>query len=118
MEVFIKHDLMYNNRVQYIIVEKDRQSEPVSSANNASSLLNHCCNVEKSPVLPFPRVFHCGCNRSFQYKRLEKYVCLVYSKAVDGGFCWFCALLARHSKLTVLVNKPFVTFSQGTQGHP
>ena len=49
--------------------------------------------------------------RSFQYKWIEKYAWLVYSKAVYRGFCRFCALFARlRSKLSVLVNKAFVTW--------
>ena len=58
--------------------------------------------------LPFPRVIHCCCNRSFQYKWLRKCAELVYGKAVDGGFCRFCAFFARRkSKLSAHVNKPF-----------
>ena len=48
------------------------------------------------------------CNRSFQIKWLEQYPWLVYSKALDGGFCKYCALFAKdRSKCNVLVNKPF-----------
>ena len=37
--------------------------------------------------------------------------CYSFHKAVDGGFCRFCALFARHrNKLGVLVNKAFVTW--------
>ena len=56
----------------------------------------------------FPRTFSNGCYRSFQYKWLEKYPWLVYSKVVNGGFCKFCALFSRNrDSLGMLVNKPF-----------
>ena len=50
-----------------------------------------------------------GCNRSFKNKWLETYSpWLVYSLALDGGFCIACALFSmnRESK-GILVNKPF-----------
>ena len=43
-------------------------------------------------MFKFPKVFDSGCNRSFQIKWLEQYPWLVYSKALDGGFCKYCAL--------------------------
>ena len=82
------------------------------SSLNAGQKFKLLTDHDKPSVdFPFPRVFHCGCNRSFQCKWLEKYALLIYSKPVDGGFCRFCTLFARHiSKPTVLVNKPFVTW--------
>ena len=98
-----------------LVIEKDRQSESVSSSYKqrffvfsageyaeVSDVLNDlgyikpmmCCeeiscavcslsagqkykllteHYKLSVDFPFPRVFHCGCNRSFQYKWLEKY---------------------------------------------
>ena len=59
----------------------------------------------------FPKTFSSGCNRSFQYRWLEKYPWLVYSKQLDGGFCKFCAIFARNREtLGVLVNKPFTNW--------
>ena len=59
----------------------------------------------------FPKVFHSGCNRSFQYKGLDKYPWLIYSKILDGGFCKYCVLFAQNRKsLGFLVNKPFTTW--------
>ena len=67
----------------------------------------------------FPKTFNSGCNRSFQYRWLEKYW-LLYSKHLDG-FCKFCALFARNrEKLGVLVNKPFtnwVKVNNTCEGH-
>ena len=37
----------------------------------------------------FKPTFSSGCNRSFQYRWLEKYAWLVYSKQLDGEFCKF-----------------------------
>ena len=60
--------------------------------------------------VPFPRVFHWICNRSFQHKHGWKSICMVSLQALDGGFCKFCILFARHRiKLSVIVNKPFAT---------
>ena len=59
----------------------------------------------------FPITFSNGCNQSFQYRWLEKYPWLVYSKRLDGGFCKFCVLFVRNrEKLGVLVNKPFTSW--------
>ena len=61
-----------------------------------------------SPSFTFPKVFDCGCNRSFQATWLEKYPWLVYSKVLDGGFCKYCALFVKdRDKCSVLVNRPF-----------
>ena len=88
--------------------EVSRAVSELSAGQKYKLLTDH---YKPNADFPFPCVFHCGCNRSFQYKWLEKYEWLVYSKALDGGFCRFCALFARHrSKLNVLVNKPFVTW--------
>ena len=59
-------------------------------------------------VFKFPKTFDSGCNRSFQVNWLKQYPWLVYSKALDGGFCKYCALFVKdRSKCNVLVNKPF-----------
>ena len=56
----------------------------------------------------FKPTFSSGCNRSFQYRRLEKYPWLVYSKQLDLEFCKFCDIFARNRETPgVLVNKPF-----------
>ena len=58
-----------------------------------------------------PKTFRNGCYRSFQYRWLQKYPWLVYSKAVDGRFCKFCASFSKNrAKLDVLVNKHFTTW--------
>ena len=61
------------------------------------------------PYIDF--IFQKTFNRSFQHRWLEEYPWLVYSKAVNGEFCKFCALFAKNrAKLGVLVNKPFTTW--------
>ena len=69
-------------------------------------------HFQPTPSYPFPRVYSNGCFRQFQYRWLAKYhPWLVYSKAVDGGFCIFCALFATsRNKLGVLVNRPFTAW--------
>ena len=59
-------------------------------------------------VFKFLKTFDSGCNRSFQVNWLKQYPWLVYSKALDGDFCKYCALFVKdRSKCNVLVNKPF-----------
>lgn len=68
-------------------------------------------HIAPSSSFCFPKVFNNGCFRSFQYKWLEKYPWLVYSKVLNGGFCKFCALFAKNrEKCGALVNKPFETW--------
>ena len=70
-------------------------------------------NLLKSHFVPsdmfsFPKEYSAGCNRCFHVKWLKQYPWLVYSKALDCGFCVFCALFVKdRSKYGVLVNKPF-----------
>lgn len=60
------------------------------------------------PSFAFPKVFDCGCNRSFQASWLEKFPWLVYSMVLDGGFCKYCALFVKdRDKCSILVNRPF-----------
>lgn len=64
----------------------------------------------------FPSVYLHGCNRSFKNKWLETYSpWLVYSLALDGGFCIACVLFSidRESK-GILVNKPFKNWTKLT----
>ena len=57
------------------------------------------------------KVYHSGCNRSFQYKWLNRYSWLVYSKILDGGFCKYCVLFAQNREsLGFLVNKRFTAW--------
>ena len=68
-------------------------------------------HYKPSRMFKFPKVYHSGCNRSFQYNWLDKYQWLIYSKILDGGFCKYCVLFAQNrTSLGVLVNKPFTTW--------
>lgn len=95
--------------------------KPSMSVEEVSDAVNKLTNGKKYKLLQehykpgidfvFPKTFSSGCNRSFQYRWLEKYPWLVYSKAVNGGFCKFCALFAKNrAKVAVLVNKPFTAW--------
>ena len=48
------------------------------------------------------------CNRSFQQKWIAKYLWLVYSPELNGGFCLPCFFfVSNRSAKGVLVNSPF-----------
>lgn len=79
--------------------------ESLSSGQKYKLLTEHFI---PSNSFSFPKVFNSGCYRSFQYKWLEKYPWLAYSKVLNGGFCKFCALFVKdRTRYGILVNKPF-----------
>ena len=94
--------------------------KPSMTVNEVCQAVSKLTNGQKYQLLTdhykpnigftFPKAFSNGCNRSFQYRWQEKYPWLVYSKAVNGGFCKFCALFTKNrTKFGVLVNKPFTS---------
>ena len=102
---------------------------PSMSCDEVSLVISQLTSAEKYTILTghyrpnrsfkFPKLYHSGCNRSFQYHWLDKYPWLIYSKILDGGFCKYCVLFAHNrNHLGVLVNKPFTTWVKGiVDGH-
>ena len=92
--------------------------KPSMSSDEICSRIKSLTSIQKYKLLTehytpgnsfsFPKVFNNGCYRSFQLKWLKKYPWLVYSKALNGGFCKHCALFVKdRTRYGVLVNKPF-----------
>ena len=91
------------------------------TSEEVSRLIDNLTSGEKYTLLTepykpdhaykFPTVYNSGCNRSFQYKWLDKYPWLIYSRILNGGFCKYCVLFVKNrDKLGVLVNKPFTSW--------
>jgi hypothetical protein len=98
-------DIGYVLKPTMTSAEVESVMQSMGSSQKYQLLTNH---FVPSSTFAFPKVFDSGCNRSFKVKWLERYPWLVYSKALDGGFCIYCALFAKErSKYSVLVNKPF-----------
>ena len=54
--------------------------------------------------------------RHFQHSWLERYNGLVYSAAVDAGYCKFCVLFARsEAELGTLITRPLTNFKKASE---
>ena len=65
----------------------------------------------------FPTKLEYNKNRAFQYAWLQKFLWLVYSKEVNGGFCINCILFGQvtdgsASDLGVLTSRPLTNFTK------
>ena len=99
------HDLGYIIQYSMGIAEVSRAVSELSNGQRYKLLKEH---YRPRADFKFPKTFNNRCYTSFQYRWLEKYSWLVYSKVADGGFCKFCALFSKNREsLGVLVNKPF-----------
>lgn len=99
------HDLGYIIKPSMGVAEVCRTVSELTDGQRYKLLKEH---YRPSADFKFPKTFSNGCYRSFQYRWLDKYSWLVYSKVADGGFCKFCALFSKNrDSLGVLVNKPF-----------
>ena len=88
------HDLGYILQSFMGIAEVSRAVNELSDGQRYKLLKEH---YRPRADFRFPKTFSNGCNRSFQYRWLEKYSWLVYSKVADGGFYKFCALFSKNS---------------------
>ena len=89
-------------------------SSPSLSASSRYNLLTN--HFQPSADYIFPKGA-CGC--SFQYRWLQSFPWLVYSKQEDGGFCLPCVLFAlpgyRRSNPGVLVSRPLKVFKKALE---
>lgn len=85
----------------------------MSDAGKYQLLISH---FKPGPDYRFPRGVH---GRSFQYRWLQVFPWLVYSKQANGGFCLPCVLFAtdgyNQSTPGVLVHRPLVAFAKALE---
>ena len=97
----------------YDVANYVKAASYISDAEKYQAFVNH---FKPDPNYVFPRGDH---RRTFQYRWLQLYPWLAYSKQKNGGFCLPCIFFStfgyHHSNPGVLVQRPLTSFAKALE---